>query len=72
MSHKYRFELSDIEINKYNQWLETLPQVPSGYFGVVGGGYWFKFTPTSIGTVVTAGRDDVPEMDINLTDFDSW
>lgn len=72
MVQNYRFELTDIEINKYNQWLETLPKIPDSYFGVAGGGYWFTFTPTGLGTIVTAGRDDVPEMDIDLTDFDNW
>jgi len=72
MSNKYKFELTNIEINKYNEWLKTLPELPEGYFGAAGGGYWFKFTPTGLGTIVTAGRDDVPKMDIDLTDFDSF
>jgi len=69
---KYRFELDHAEIAKYEAWLKTLPKIENGAFGAAGGGYWFKFTPTGIGTLVKAGRVDVPELDIDLTDFDSW
>ena len=72
MKNKYSFELNEVEIKKYEEWKKTLPELPSGYFGAAGGGYWIKFIPTGIGVVVTAGRVDVPEMDIDLTDFDSW
>jgi len=71
-SDEYSFELNEVEIKKYEEWKKTLPKLPSGYFGAAGGGYWIKFIPTGIGVVVTAGRVDVPEMDIDLTDFDSW
>ena len=57
---------------KYEEWLKTLPKIESGHFGAAGGGYYFKFIPTSLGTIVMAGRADVPQMDINLTDFDNW
>lgn len=72
MVQNYKFELSNIEANKYHEWLQTLPKIPDGHFGAAGGGYWFTFTPTGLGTIVTAGRHDVPEMDIDLTDFDTW
>jgi len=67
-----RFELTDIEINRYNAWLKILPPVPEGKFGAAGGGHWFKFTPTGLGTIVEAGRVDVPHLDINLTDFEAF
>lgn len=69
---QYKFELDETEKNHYEEWRKTLPKIPPNYFGSAGGGYWFKFTPTGLGTIVTAGRDDVPEMDIDLTNFDSW
>jgi len=72
MNNKYRFELSDAEANKYEEWLKTLPKIESGHFGAAGGGYYFKFIPTGIGTIAVAGRADVPEMEINLTDFNDW
>lgn len=67
-----KFELTDKEVKKYNKWKKKLPEVDEGKFGAAGGGYWFKFIPTGIGDIVLAGRDDVPEFDINLTDYDSW
>jgi hypothetical protein len=69
---KYSFELDEVEIKKYEDWKKTLPEIPNNYFGSAGGGYWFKFIPTGLGTLVSAGRDDVPEMDIDLTNFDNW
>lgn len=68
MNHK--FELTDKQESKYKEWLKTLPIKPEGYFGAAGGGYWFKFIPTGIGVIVIAGRDDVPEMDIDLTEYE--
>jgi hypothetical protein len=69
---KYSFELTENETKKYNVWLTTLPKISDGFFGAAGGGYWFKFIPTGIGMITLAGRDDVPELDIDLTDYDNW
>ena len=67
-----KFELSEKQLKQYNKWKKKLPKVDEGKFGAAGGGYWYKFIPTGIGMVVMAGRDDVPDMDINLTDYDSF
>lgn len=66
------FELTPKQVKKYNKWKKGLPKIEEGHFGAAGGGYWFKFIPTGIGDVVLAGRDDVPQLDINLTDYDNW
>jgi len=63
------FELNDNQIKRYNEWKNKLPRISEGHFGAAGGGYWFKFIPTGLGTIVIAGRDDVPEMDIDLTEY---
>lgn len=67
-----KFELTEKEVKRYNKWKKKLPEIDQTKFGAAGGGYWFKFIPTGIGDVVLAGRSDVPELDINLTDYDSW
>jgi len=67
-----KFELTEEQEVRYRVWKNSLPIIPEGHFGAAGGGYWFKFIPTGIGTIVMAGREDVPELDINLTDFDNW
>ena len=67
-----RFELSTQQLAKYYQWKDKLPMLPEGHFGAAGGGYWFKFIPTGLGTIVIAGREDVPEMDINLTEYEDF
>lgn len=66
------FELNDKQVKQYNKWKKKLPIIPDSHFGAAGGGYWFKFIPTGIGMIVLAGRDDVPEHDINLTDYESF
>jgi hypothetical protein len=66
------FRLNGKQIEIYNKWKKKLPTIPDSHFGAAGGGYWFKFIPTGIGMVVLAGRDDIPEMDINLTDYESF
>jgi len=67
-----RFELSTQQLAKYYQWKDKLPKLPEGYFGAAGGGHWFKFIPTGLGTIVIAGREDVPEMDIDLTEYEDF
>ena len=67
-----RFELSEKQEKQYEKWKKKLPKISEGHFGMAGGGYWFKFIPTGIGTVVIAGRDDCPDHDINLTDYDTF
>jgi hypothetical protein len=69
---KIKYELNEKQQKRYRAWKKKLPKISQGHFGAVGGGYWFKFSPTSIGIIVEVGRDDVPEMDMNLTDFESW
>lgn len=68
----YKFELSLTEAEEYQKWRDSLPVLEKGYFGTIGGGYWFTFTPTGIGVVVVVGRSDVPKYDKDITDYDSW
>ena len=67
-----KFELSTQQLAKYYQWKDELPKLSEGHFGAAGGGYWFKFIPTGLGTIVIAGREDVPEMDIDLTEYEDF
>lgn len=67
-----KFELTKEQEIRYDEWRVSLPEIPEGHFGAAGGGYWFKFIPTGLGMIVTAGRDDVPEMDIDLTEYEHF
>lgn len=69
---KHKFELNKKEEARYKSWLKTLPKISEGHFGAAGGGHWFKFRYTGLGVIVEAGRDDIPEMDIDLTDYENW
>lgn len=66
----YKFKLTKEQEIKYDAWLKRIPKLPSGQFGSTGGGYWFKFIPNGLGTIVTAGRDDGYE--INLTEYEDF
>lgn len=66
------FELSPTQVKKYNRWKKKLPKISDDYFGLIGGGYWFKFTPTGIGMVIVAGRYDVPHLNIELTEYENF
>jgi hypothetical protein len=60
------FHLTEEQSEKYREWVESLPIAK---FGVIGGGYSFIFTPTSLGDIVVVKREDGHE--INLTDY-NW
>ena len=66
------FELNDKQVKQYNKWKKKLPKLDEGHFGAAGGGYWFKFIPTGIGIIALAGREDVPNLGIDLTDYENW
>jgi len=63
------FELTDEQMEKWEEWKETLPKLDEGHFGAVGGGYSFEFTPTGIGTLVKAKRADGHEIDLTEWEY---
>jgi len=68
----YKFELTQEQEVRYRVWKNSLPIISEGHFGAAGGGYWFKFIPTGLGMIVTAGRDDVPELNVDLTEWENF
>lgn len=60
------FELTEEQVKKYKEWRATLPKAD---FGAVGGGTSFIFTPTGIGTIVFAKRDDGYEIDLTEWEY---
>lgn len=78
------FSVTAEERVQISNWLEKIkPQVlakakiksPIGdgepYYGAVGGGLTYCFTPTSLGTVFIV-REHFTGLELNLTDYDSW
>jgi hypothetical protein len=61
------FELSEEQNKKFASWYDSLPDA---YYGAVGGGLHFVFTPTGLGTIVCVKRDDGYEID--LTDWENF
>jgi len=60
-----QFELTESQVRKLRQWERTKGEK---YLGAIGGGYEFRFLPTSIGTFVSVHCWDGTH--INLTDYD--
>lgn len=55
------FVLSEEQVKKYEDWRASNP---TGYYGAIGGGEHFIFTPTSIGMVVRVKHDNGAELDL--------
>lgn len=64
-----KFELSNEELEKLDNWLKTKDLKKCG--GAIGGRFTYCFTPTSLGMVVKV-IDDVDKDEIDLTDYLSW
>lgn len=63
-----KFELDDKQMKKYSDWHAKLPE---GTGGAIGGRIVFTFCNTSIGQVVKV-RDDISDLELDLTDYESW
>lgn len=61
MTDRCIFELTEGQVQKFNQWRATKPEI---YVGAIGGAYTFEFTPTGIGMVVTVKCADGTELDL--------
>lgn len=79
------FELDEKQTKQLCEWLigvkqrayekqgkvDTFQTEGVPYYGAIGGGLTYSFTPTSLGTVVVV-KEMITGEEINLTDFDSW
>lgn len=79
------FGLTPEQSKKLNEWLEELtPEIlekqkqfskttPTNkpYYGAIGGGLTYSFTPTGLGVVVEVTEYHTKKT-INLTDYESW
>lgn len=77
------FRITPEEQKVISEWLESIkPMImaksvkdPMGdiepYYGAIGGGLTYSFTPTGLGVVVKVKEYYTGE-ELNLTDYDSW
>lgn len=65
----FDFNLSEKQKQKWEDWKKSLPKLEEGHFGAVGGGYSFHFTPTGIGTIIKATREDGYEIDLTEWEY---
>lgn len=56
-----KFELSETQVKKFEDWRKTKGEV---YVGAIGGAYTFEFTPTGIGMLVKVKCADDSEIDL--------
>lgn len=86
-----KFELSEAQIKKLNEWAIGVEQRAAGlqfekakhkgwefhypvklpYYGAIGGGFKFTFTPLGIGMACTV-TESITGESIDLSDYDSW
>lgn len=60
------FKLTKEQKKKFKEWEKTLKQID--HTSCMGGDYTFKFTPTSMGTLVEVERYDGEKLD--LTEYE--
>jgi hypothetical protein len=72
------FCLDETQKEKLAEWMRLqeekvakMQEREDAYYGAIGGGYTYMFTPTGLG-VVTIVRNGVTKEEINLTDYDTW
>lgn len=82
-SKQMNFILTSDNQLKINEWLEkihdqimeaSMPDPLGGdqpFYGAMGGGLTYSFTPTGLGVVLIVTESSTGE-ELNLTDFDSW
>jgi hypothetical protein len=82
-----KFETTAEQETKINAWLEELePKIlekqseharemgrmfGSPYYGAIGGGLTYEFTPTGIGVIVKV-RESVTGEELDLTNYEEW
>ena len=63
-----KFELTDEQVEKFNEWKATHKKV---YGGAIGGRYSFEFAPSSIGVFIFV-EDAVTKERLDLNDYNSF
>jgi len=65
------FDLTKEEQEKVKAFIQEQDKITGGYYGAIGGGFTYHFTPTSLGVIVTI-ENCVTKTVLDLTDYDSW
>jgi len=72
------YNLTDEQSKKLQTWIEEQDAKiaknqgkDSAYYGCIGGGYSYMFTPTTLGCAIVV-KNNITKEEINLTDYDSW
>ena len=75
-----KFELSQDEMNKINNWVKEIHQdiIKTSdkdslkiFTSAIGGYITYSFTPTNIG-LVTKIKEELSGKELDLTDYESW
>lgn len=65
------FELTKEEQKKISAFKKKQDKRSGGYYGAIGGGYTYHFTPTALGVIIQI-ENNLTKVVLDLTDYDSW
>jgi len=65
------FELTLEEQKKAMAFIKKQNKLTGGYYGAIGGGFTYHFTPTSLGCIVQI-ENAITKAVLDLTDYDNW
>jgi hypothetical protein len=75
---KLTIELTSAQVRRLKQWqneqnakVAAKQKKSYAYYGAIGGGFSFIYTPTSVGNVIKV-MNSVTKEEIDLTDYGSW
>ena len=63
-----KFEITQEQVAKINEWAKKHSDV---YTGAFGGRYSYTFTPTNLG-LVTKVYDPITKETLDITDYENW
>lgn len=65
------FHVTEDQQEKINKFINAQNKKTGGYYGAIGGGFTYQFTPTSIGVVLRV-ENCLTHESIDVTDYDTW
>ncbi len=65
------FEVTEDQQKQISKWVKRIQKKHGDYYGAIGGGVTYMFTPTGLGVVLEVKESKTGET-LNVTDYDNW